>query len=176
MAENIHGAKEYDILFPETCVKISLGKRHTIANALVIARSLRKFFGVDHLHLEIEGTDGFSVFIRLPCINIVTDSLVFGVVAQNCLRVWAFQVLNFDAEQVLYERLRDVLVAKDKPEHNRIRNVKIVEGFDVHKFVPIISLTNKSTNENWQVCKQLFAKNRKKFLAGTPCMNYREAA
>ena len=101
---------------------------------------------------------------------------MFGVVAQNSLRVWAFQVLDFDTEQVLYERLRDVLVAKDKPEHNRIRNVEVVERFDVHKFVPIISLTNKSTNENRQVCKQLIAKNRKKFLAGTPCMNYREAA
>ena len=49
-------------------------------------------------------------------------------------------------------------------------------GRNLHKFVPIISLTNKSTNENPEFCKQLIATCCKKKFAEVPCMNYREAA
>ena len=40
----------------------------------------------------------------------------------------------------------------------------------------LVKKSLQSTNENPELCKQLLAKNRKKFFAGSPCMNYREAA
>ena len=101
---------------------------------------------------------------------------MFSIVTQDGFGVRTFQVLDFDAEQVLYEWLCDVLVTKNKPEHNRIRNVKVVERFDIHKSVPSVSLANKSTNEKRQLCKQLIATCCKKKFAEVPCMNYREAA
>lgn len=69
------------------------------------------------------------------------------------------------------------LLLSDKFSGNGFLAYNILSfGRNLHKFVPIISLTNKSTNENPELCKHLFAKNRKKFFAGTPCMIYREAA
>ena len=41
-------------------------------------------------------------------------------------------MLNFDTQQMFDERLGDMLVAEYEPEHDRIRNVEVVERFDIH--------------------------------------------
>ena len=55
--------------------------------------------------------------------DIVTNALMFCIVTQNRLWNWRFQMINFDVQQVLNKRLRDMLVAEYEPEHNRVRNV-----------------------------------------------------
>ena len=194
VAENIHRAKENDVLLPKTSVKIPLGECHAIADALVIPGSLRKFLGIDHLHLQVEGAERFPVFVRLPRVNIVTDSLVLGVIAQNSLGVRAFQMFDLNAEQMLDKRLCDVLVAKNKPEHNRIGNVEVVERFDIHDSSFASNAMTKCIKENRKkratslFCKQLLTKKcilqtgvdmdscsrKTERIAEVPC--YREAA
>jgi hypothetical protein len=45
-------------------------------------------------------------------------------------------VVNFDAQQMLNEWLRNVLVAENESEHNRICNVKVVKRLDIHWYFP----------------------------------------
>ena len=156
VAENVVGAQKNDVLLPEAGVIVPFGKRHAVADALVIPRPLRKFLGVDHLHLQIEGAECFSVFVRLPRVNVVADALVLGVVTQDGLGGGAFEMLDLDAEQVFDEGLRDVLVAENESEHDRVSNVELVERLDVHRFIPSVSLANKSINGKNRQCKQLF--------------------
>ena len=94
-SKNIHRAQEDDILF----------------------------LGINHLHFQIKGANRFTVFVGFSREDIVTNALMFCIITQTRLWNWRFQMINFDVQQVLNKRLRDMLVAEHKPEHNRVRNV-----------------------------------------------------
>jgi hypothetical protein len=64
-------------------------------------------------------------------------SFMFRIVAQNRLWNRRFQMVDFDTQQVLYEWLRDVFVAKNEPEHNRVGDVKVVKRFYVHNYTSV---------------------------------------
>ena len=62
---------------------------------------------------------------------------MFCVIAQDGLRDGRFQVVDFDAQQLFDEWLRDVFVAKNESEHDRIGNVKIIKRLYVHNYTSI---------------------------------------
>ena len=75
---------------------------------------------------------------------------MFGIVAQNCFRNRCFQVVNFNAQQVLDEWLRDVLVAENEPEHNRVCNVKIVKSFDAGRIAFCLVMNSPNYGEAYK--------------------------
>ncbi len=77
--KDVHGTKENDVLFLEASVIFTFRKGNTIAYALVVSGSLRKFLCIDHLHFQIKRTDRFTIFIRFTSINIVADTLMFSI-------------------------------------------------------------------------------------------------
>ena len=46
-------------------------------------------------------------------------------------------MVDFDAQQVFNEWLRDMFVAKNEPEHNWVGNVKIVKRFYGHNYTSV---------------------------------------
>ena len=147
MPENVHGTEEDDILFLEVGVEITLGECNAIAYALIIPCSLGKFFGVNHLHFQIERAYCLAVFVCFSRKDVVTDSFVFGVITQHCLWCRGFKVVDFDAEQVLDEGLGDMRVAEYESEHNRVGNVEIVKRLNFHVSTPMRFLLGQ--NSTW---------------------------
>ena len=41
-------------------------------------------------------------------------------------------MVDFYVQQMLDEWLRDVLVAENEPEHNRVGDVKVIKRLDIH--------------------------------------------
>lgn len=72
---------------------------------------------------------------------------MFCIIAQDCLRNRCFQVVDFDAQQVFDEWLRDVFVAKNESEHDRIGNVKIVKRLYAHNYASVKFRGSNLSNE-----------------------------
>jgi hypothetical protein len=66
-------------------------------------------------------------------------------------------MVDFYVQQMLDEWLRDVLVAENEPEHNRVGDVKIVKRFYVHLFAP--SIIFESRNIHNQIVERAFYVN-----------------
>ena len=62
---------------------------------------------------------------------------MLSIVAQDSLRNRCFQMINFDIQQVLNERLRNVFVAKNKTEHDWIGDVMVVKRLYVHNYTSV---------------------------------------
>ncbi len=138
--KNVHWTQENDILGLETSIKVSLGKSYPVAHTLVIPSTLRQFFGINHQHLQIEGTDSFPIFIRFSGKDVVANALVICIETEYGLRSGSFLVVDFNVEQMLNEGLCDMLIAKNKPKHNRVGNVKFIKWFNIHLYSPIVDL------------------------------------
>ena len=85
-------------------------------------------------------------------------------------------MVDFDAEQVLYEGLRDMRVAEHEPEHNRVGDVEFVERPDAHFYAPLLASRKRNIQsafcgnmglENYATKVDIPARKRRSF--GNSC-------
>jgi len=139
-----------------------LGKAIDVENGGLVVQNTGIF-----RHTQGKRLDCISAKKHEHCVQKLHRAFGLGLVGQEHLEDAVAERVNVLVSLAVFSQMFGMLV--DILYHGE----KVTT---VHKFVPIISLTNKSTNENPEFCKHLFAKSCKKFFAGTPCMNYREAA
>ena len=120
LAENVFWADKYDVLIFKIVVEAALVQVVGIAHALVIAGAPRQVLGVGHLHLDVERTKFLPVLAELLGEHVVADAFVEGADLDRLLLDGFAEIVNFEAECSLDERLRDVLVAEHQGEHEAV--------------------------------------------------------
>lgn len=164
--KNVHWTQENDILGFEASIKVPFSKCHSIAHALIVSNSLGEFFGIHHLHFNVKNTESFFVFVCFSSKDIKANAFVICIETEYGLRSGSFQVVDFNVEQMLNEGLCDMLIAKNKPKHNRVGNVKFIKWFNIHLYSPIVDLgaliymNEFSKNAFMQILQTTAVKNR----------------
>ena len=186
--KNVHRAQENDVLLLEIGVKVPFRECDSVTNALVISSSLWEFLCIDHLHLTPSASacaaqscqPASGLPRHSPCMLFQIKrafALMFCIVTQNSFWNRRFQMVNFDAQQVFDEGLRNMLVAEYEPEHNGVGNVKIVKRFDVHNYT---SVRFRGFNLQRKILKKqniaIFANNRLQNRSFCKLLNYRRGS
>ena len=133
LLKNVVRADKDDVLLLEIAVGCPLVQRFGVAQGLVVARALRKFVSVLHLHFDVENACDFAIRALFLYENVVADAFVEGAVFGGFLGLGFLQVKNFNSEDCLQEGLRDVLVAEHEREHEAVRDGQLLER-DVVRF------------------------------------------